>query len=349
MKRLATVASLVATLTASLAASATRLPATTRLILPPCSDLPFDSRKLSDLLDLELRAIGVEYTTTANGGDMERETAAIVVIGSSACGPAASSIDLELSAGASRPRASRSMPIGDIPPELRPRALAIDIVELIRAEWPNLSPLPSTATPEVSPESLLPPPLPDPAFSVPASPGPDRASDGDSTHRGLGIEPAVTLWSFPSRSTALIGPTASLSLEWSSVRASAGVQAVFGQTTVSTGTIDVRWASAYVGVGLTGHGAFRGIVEPRLYAGHGWATGTPADAARTEGSDASGFVFATTLAGGLRSAISSGLDAIADVEIGYAWHGVSFQADAERAAGLSRLVVGTRIGVSFAP
>jgi hypothetical protein len=237
------------------------------------------------------------------------------------------------------------VPIADVSPELRPRALAISVVELIRVEWPRLGdadaapPAPPPVAPSAQQEIVTPPP--DPFVDRRPSPPPAHTN-----RHAVAVSPALVAWLFPSRSTTLLGPGASASLEIGSFRASTGGQVAFGQNTLSVGTIDVGWASAYLGLGLTGRGSLRGIVEPRLYLGHGWATGTASDPNRTEGTNASGLVIATTLAFGLRSELAEGWDALADVEIGYAGRGLSFLADQESAAGLARLLVGARIGIS---
>jgi hypothetical protein len=324
-----------------------------RVTLPQCSELPFDAAQLNDLVEVELRAAGIEKFDTSQGATSPvNEPTALVVLGVRDCSVNAGEIELRLVEPGSGKSAVRSMPIADISVELRPRAIAIGIIEMINASWKDIAPRP-----------VDPPAVQAPAESAPVAtlravgtttagePARDAGS-GDQARPAEGVRTGVAVnlgaWNFPSRSTTLLGPGAAVGLRSGSFRGSLGGHAAFGETVTSMGSVDVRWMSGYVGAGLQGSGTLSAMLEPRLYLGYAWAQGNPG-APQVEGSTEGRLIVAAMLAGGVRNALSESWDLLADLELGAALRGVSFLSDAEPAAGLSGLILGARVGVELNP
>jgi hypothetical protein len=101
-------------------------------------------------------------------------------------------------------------------------------------------------------------------------------------------------------------------------------------------------------VGLGGGGSLRPLIEPRLYAGYCWASGSPTREG-IDGRTADRFIVAATLAAGVRSALLSQWDLLADVELGHTLRGMTFLSDDDRVAGLSGVLAAARVGVGFRP
>jgi hypothetical protein len=325
-----------------------------RLILPACSSLPFDQKQLVELLKIELQDIGIDgveaVTLAAPLPAEQRPSIAIVV---EACDPAAPDVELALVRDGAI-AAERTMPIADVPTELRSRAIAIGIVELLQSTWPvapvpaSTPPADSGAVPTASSAAAI-APAATPANNFEFDRGPvDEPKALDRS--GSAIEAAVGAWIFPKPETALLGPSAVFALGFDRrLRASVGANAAFGQAEPAAGAIDMGWLSGHLGLGLTGRGRFRAVVEPRLYLGFAWASGNPRDEQRVTGSSAGRFISAVALSGGVRGELSDSWDIAADLELGHVLNGAVFLVDQDRAAGLSGILLGSRLGVTLWP
>jgi hypothetical protein len=347
--------SLVSASAPALAQDAKR-PDSVRLILPSCSELPFDGRDLTDKLDIELKSIGIQRIETP--GPNAAEPLASVTVDVQPCDFTAPQIELSLTDQRSAVATRRTMPIADLATSLRSRAIAIGIVELIHASYsdaPPAAPPPAAATAAtaVSSPAPAPAPVPVPVSVRPVSAAPaDRGSGAEeqaADTSGPRVEGGAGAWFFPKHKSALIGPTAAFALAFDRFQGSLGAHVAFGETEISTGSVDMGWASGFLGFGLSSQGALRALVEPRLYLGYAWASGAPIDEGRVSGSTGGRFVSTAVLAGGLRGPVSGAWELFFDLELGHVLSGVTFLSDQERAAGLSAIVLGTRAGIAMRP
>jgi hypothetical protein len=331
-------------------AQAAERPDSVRLILPSCSELPFDGRDLTDKLDIELKSIGIQRieTTGANAA----EPLASVTVDVQPCDSTAPQIELSLTDQRSAVATRRTMPIADLARSLRSRAIAIGIVELIHTSYSGVpAPAPPPAAATAAPAVSSPAPTPvsvSPVSAAPADRGPGAEEQAADTS-GPRTEGGVGAWFFPKHKSALIGPTAAFALAIDRFQGSLGAHVAFGETEVSTGSVDMGWASGFLGFGLSSQGALRALVEPRLYLGYAWASGAPVDEGRVSGSTGGRFVSTAVLAGGLRGPVFGAWELFADLELGHVLSGVTFLSDQERAAGLSGIVLGTRAGIAMRP
>jgi hypothetical protein len=316
------------------------------LELPTCAELPFDSERLSELLDVELRASGVGRLSAgaATSEPSETPAPAVRVSVSVDCRIEADRLELWLYDASSASDHS-VVTLADVTPELRPRTIAIAIVELLRASQKT-----RFARNTVAPSGESPPTQESPQAALLRGlpPGADRTlpprKPPDATP--IGLEGTAMASTFPSSDTALFGGSGGFALQIGLARASVGTHALFGRATPATGSVNVGWAGGYVGMGVQSRGALPVLIEPRIYAGYAWASGTPSRD-DVEGHDASGFVIAGVVAGGVRGVILRDWEALADVEVGHMARGLVFLSDEDEVAGLSRVVVNARIGLAF--
>lgn len=328
-------------------------PESVRLTLPACDELPFDSRQLVELVQLELQAIDVRGFETSSEGPSPTAgsaSAASVVVAVRECGAVAEDIQLGLFENRSGRHTERTMHIADLPSELRARAIAIRIVELLRGAWPDLAHGPAErpavearayATAPVRPTSSE-TPTAAATRAVRAEPNGETATERSP----LAFEGAVSGEVFPSRNTGVLGPRATAVLDFRDARCSAAVEALFGQAPAGgAGSANVGFVSGRVGFGLHTENA---ILEPRMAFGHAWASGTSSNAS-VLGSTGGGFVAIAALAGGLRAPLPGKFAIAVDVEAGHTLAGVSFLADGERVAGISGVMLSASVGIAFRP
>jgi hypothetical protein len=327
-------------------------PQTVWLTFPECPELPFDAAKLVELLRLELEAIGVHRFEVA-ASDAVRTTqddgaTAWIALKIPSCSSAAEEISLALSNHGTGRETERVMHVADLPGDLRSRAIAIRVVELIRTAWSDLAvpfepatlarPMP-TATP-MAPVSPGARPV---ATPVATSARSTRGFADTAVRQSTWLEGGLAVLAFPSRATGLVGPATTLAYDYDRLRLSVGGRALFGQALASGGSADLGWASGYIGVGArTTHV----VLEPRLFLGYAWATGS-ASGVSVHATTAGGFVLAAALSGGIRSRILRDVDVAIDVEAGHTLVGVTYAADGNAMAGVSGVMLGATIGAAF--
>ena len=261
VKKAAMLSGLAIALDSTLAlAQAPARPHKLELTLPQCAALPFDGVQLNELVEVELRAVGIEkLDPTRAAGASEFGATALVAVGVHDCKADAGEIELRLVEPSSGAAAKRTMPIADIATELRPRAIAIGIVEMVNASWGEIAPRkaqpPAIGAPASSAQAKALEPVhePPPADTGTGSLADARPAEGVRA----GISAALGAWSFPSRDTAVLGPRAAFSLDSGLFHGSLGGHAAFGEVVTASGSVDVRWVSGYIGAGLRSSGAFR--------------------------------------------------------------------------------------------
>jgi hypothetical protein len=322
------------------------------IVLPACDTPPFDVKSFISLVDVELRAVGVvpRLDSTVPPADAGN---ARVTVELERCDVASTSVELAVTNPQRGEVLRRRIDLSDVPPDLRARTMAIAVVESLRNAAAPAGESTAASLP-VQPPSPPPAgaPAPFPAWGpvVPPQMGdrehsPDHGSDHVNGH----FEASAGVLAFPSAHTALIGPAVAYALDVGALRASIGGLVTFGRTDAVNGNADVRWTSAFATVGATSEtGSLRPLVESRFYAGYGWATGAPTKTGM-DAATAGAFVGVLSLAAGVRGNLAGRWGMLADVEAGYAFRGVTFASDQERVAGLSQIVIGARVGVTFAP
>jgi hypothetical protein len=177
----------------------------------------------------------------------------------------------------------REVSLSDVPPGVRPRALALAVAELIR---PLGQPAPPDPAPDVWPPPEAPPPVLPPPAEAPAPSG-----------FAIGIEGEAR--ALPTRDTTMWGGRLRVTVPWRSLHADFDLGADFASTHPALG--DVLMRSSTVGLGLGPRLANRSAVLDlgvRAELGWAWIVGeTPQSGVRTQnGSQA-------IISAGLRAAI----------------------------------------------
>jgi hypothetical protein len=262
------------------------------------------------------------------------------------------------------------MHIADLPTGLRSRAIAIRIVELLRAKWPELAEAPvasapaGTASTAPSEQGAAPghqsatpiePRAAEPvanthsasaAIAPAQQPQAETVASQHDLRWATQVEAELGVAAFPSRSTGLVGPAGTIALIHDRLRISAGALGYFGNATAPGGSADIGWVSGFLSAGVAGRFV---VLEPRLLLGYAWASGTTSDVQKVLVHSNGGFAGLVALTGGVRGAIARGIDVAVDVSAGYAFEGVSFTADDTRFAGVSGAMIGAAIGLSLRP
>jgi len=336
----------------------TALPASTAsavdVYMPACTGGPFDEARLLSLLRVELGAIGVSDVRTKGQGrpspPLPADSIAAVELSVSAC-ETASDVTIQVVDRATSKIVERTMAIGDVDFDERPRALAIAIAELLQASWAELelggSPSPAL---EVPPEiraavvqRLTPPPLPAPVVAPAGAP---RKSGATPKASHLFLDAAALARAFPSRDTALLGGAVSVSLpverSWA---AHAAVDAGYGDSHVASGTVGITAVTASAGIAAVAGHATTLEVGPVIHAGYVWAHGS-AGSATTLGRDYSHIVALAGVSATLRVP-ARGFSALAGFDVGGVLEQASFLADTTRVAGFGGVSLGLRLGAAF--
>jgi hypothetical protein len=324
--------------------------------LPACAKAPVDTRRLVELLRIELGAIGVGDVRTGGAvpatGTRDGAVLAGVIVSWSTCDTLAPEVTIEVVDRVTSKTVTRRMTIVDVPFEERHRALAIAVAELLQASWAELELVPKKPPAvEVPPElrasiveRLTPAPLPAaperakalvPLAAVATPP----KADGPS------VEGMAAVRAFPSRNTALFGGAVSLSvpvtkLWWVHVGADAGG----GDTQVAAGSITTVLAAGSVGISAVTGAATKLVLGPRFSAGYAWGTGSPGPSAAA--GSYSHFVALAALSATLRVP-AAGWTALLAIDVGYTLAQASFLVDDTRAAGIGGAAFGAGLGGAF--
>ncbi len=346
------------------AQSAPAKPAIVRVQLPKCELLPFDAKQLLEHLRIELHALGIQGPDTdpppAKPAPDGASRSAIIVIGVERC-TVSSDVAIRLVDPRTSGTADRTLHLDDVSAALRPRTIAIAIVELVRSRWLGVATNqtePLTQNEESNGDQVaIPTPSPFPPTTPVSEGAPSQpTSTAQSTEQSpflspvrTGVEVAAAGWIFPNRNTVLLGPTATVFLDSGQLRAVAGGHAAFGQASVDAGTVTMRWFSGYVGLGVHTRTAPRIGLEPRLYLGRGWARGQPTEPAAFRGSTTRRFVAAVATTGTARAHMIGPLELLLNIELGHAFHGTTFSVDDVPASGIEQIFVGAYVGLAIRP
>jgi hypothetical protein len=339
---------------------------TVRVEAPACTRVPFDRARLFELLRVELRPLGV---TEVAGEDAQAKTepapvldaadAAVVLVSPFACNETEELV-ITIADRATLKTVTRRLRVSDVDLAGRPRVLAIAIAELLGASWVEYALGGGSVAPASVPEdaqrvlaSKLVPAVSAQSAPVvshaPVEPRP-RVERGDSQRpRFWTVDGAAMVRLFPARSTAIAGGALGASRTVAAgVRLHASVEAAFGDAHVRMGRVAVNAVTGSLGVGFFTAGPLELEVEPHVALGAGWATGHADDTETVTSHTYTDFLGIGAISGTLRAAAER-LSPFATLELGYTFHGVSFLADEERAAGLASVVFGARVGCGWAP
>ena len=312
---------LFAIVIAPIAARAADIPVI-RVFPPTCAEAPVSVDDFVDALRVELA--GRQPHCCVVGPGSEAATDALkVTLSIEPCEAATQHVEVQVDVFATQRTISRQVSLADLPPEARPRALALAVAELIRSagEAPQPEALPPAPAPTVAPERLL-----------------------------LSGGVAGEIRSHFSLHTALWGLRAGLMLSGRRWQISLDAGAATSRNEVSLGELRILLASAALFAG------------PRFVLGPVIASVGPAGTfgwARVEGRsgmpdivvrDGSGLVSTLGLRAAAEGPASSGIRLLAYVEGGITVRSLEADVNNQPAAGISGpyfiLALGARLGPS---
>ncbi|HEX4341521.1 MAG TPA: hypothetical protein VH062_36680 [Polyangiaceae bacterium] len=325
------------------------------LYTPACTAAPFDAPRFVALLRIELGEIGISDVrprgTGAITAPLASDLAAAVAVSADGC-ESATSVTIQVVDRVTSKIVQRTMSIGDVAFDERPRALSIAVAELLQASWAELelgaAPAPGVDVPPEIRASIVQRLAPAPIVQGPAthpSLAPRPAPVTPVRPHAL-LEAAALVRAFPSRDTALLG--GALSLSFPAGRPWAlhlGADAGYGDSRVASGAVGITAVGASAGIALIAGDTTSLEIGPRLYVGYVWASGSPS------GSNTLGSAFSSAVALALLSTTlrvpSHGFTALLGIDAGAAFAQASFIADYSRVAGIGGVTLAARLGAAF--
>lgn len=316
------------------------VPARVILRVPACEGdaLPWGPDFVS-LFRVELTGEGVDELITAEpDAPAPGEHVARIELSSPDCG-ADQHVTVSIDDVLTHKRVSRTIDLAEVDAALRPRALSLFVIELLRAAWAELV-LPGAPPPSV--------PVPSTILAAVRAREPSVGGAPAALPLATGEASALVL-AFPGAATALLGGELGLLIVPSDLplvlRAEAFVAA--GEAVDRLGRVSIGAAGGGLGVGL---GARFGDVVldvgPLLRAAVGWAAGTPTVAgARASAGEA--LVMTLALQATLRVRLVEGLSALVGLELGAPVVGLEASVDGAVVAGMSGALLGARVGLSL--
>jgi hypothetical protein len=303
----------------------------------PCALPPVDVQAFLGLLDIELGDDGAVMAT------MEDETLPYVDVDLGACEPGAREIKVAAGNPATKKTVRRTVAIADTPAPARPRLLALAVVELLRASWPELA--------RNDPPKVEPPPAPAVAPAEKREPAPEAP-------RAEAPPSRVGLWlAFDGRWSVGIGqPTtaidgarvgASIALPPRSLRLIADVGAGYGHGSDPLGNIDLVVASGALGLAGdlsigSAHLELGVVIEP----GAAWAAGRASNP-KDHGAKVVDFVLTTSALATLRAPVKDRVSLLVTAAAGPVLRGAQLLANGHSTGGVAGGLVGLRAGVGF--
>lgn len=317
------------------------VPARVVLRLPACDGaaLPWNA-DFVELLRVELALDGVDDLVALTVDDAAPgEHVARIEILAPDCG-ADQRLEVRIDDVLTHKRVTRTLEVADIEAELRPRALALFVVELLRASWAELV-LPAGPRPTVPvPRAIL--------AAVRARESEGTAVVSPPPPAAVGEASALVL-AFPSASTALFGGSLGLVLALGDaplvLRVDAAAAA--GETLDRLGRVELGVAGGGLGLALAGRfGPLALDAGPRLGIAVGWARGT---ASRSGASASAGETGVVTLglAVALRLRLLEGLGARLAIEAGAPVLGLEATVDGVAVAGLHGAMIAVQAGLTL--
>lgn len=190
----------------TLANAQSPLPKSVQLHVTPCKKLPFDRASLQDMLQVELIASGIDsLEVVGQAPPIWRERSGskmAVIVGVRHCDRQSNDVTLLAIDARTNRSSGRSMVLSDVEPQLRGRAIAIAIVELLRTNTTQ----PVIAIPEarpIAPKVAAAPAEPNVTEGAAPSPpaAPPRPSEASPTN-----EPATAASPNPLRQPHIAAP-----------------------------------------------------------------------------------------------------------------------------------------------
>ncbi len=290
--------------------------------------------------------------TGAIAAPLASDLAAAVAVSAEGC-ERAESVTIQVVDRVTSKIVQRTMSIGDVAFDERPRALSIAVAELLQASWAELelgvAPAPGVdVPPEIRAsivQRLAPAPVVQPVAMSPSELAPRPAPVAPARPHAL-LEAAALVRAFPSRDTALLGGALSLSFPAGRPWAlHVGADAGYGDSRVANGTVGITAVGGSAGIALVAGDATSLELGPRLYVGYVRASGSPS------GSDTRGFTYSSAVALALLSATlrvpSHGFTALVGLDAGAAFVQAAFLADSARVAGMGGVTLSARLGAAF--
>jgi hypothetical protein len=150
------IVALVAVVIAPVAARAADIPVI-RVFPPECAETPVSVDDFVDALRVELAGRQPHCCVVGPGGEAAATDALKVSLSIEPCEAATQQVAVQVDVTATQRTITREVALADLPPEARPRALALAVAELIRSasEAPPPEPLPPAPVPVVAPERQL--------------------------------------------------------------------------------------------------------------------------------------------------------------------------------------------------
>lgn len=344
-----------------------RAPSHVLVVTPECPLETIDVVESLRLLRIELvgdAVAQVDLVTAAAPPADEPGRIAIVHLRVAPCAPDATAIEVIIDDAVTRKRVRRSLDAGGVPRDVRPRALALGIAELLRASWAELArvdplepavPLseetrawliaqarvlfPAAATEQpvalalASPE----PPAQAPPPATPVPPAPRVYTDL-----------AATLRTFPADGSALLGARLGVSFPLFPVPLRVGIDAAYarGRVRVELGDIAIGLASGALTLDLSSDpdGPFVIELGPRVEVGYGWASGTPVDPGDV-GTDGGGVVAILSGHARFTGRVTGAWHALADLELGHTLAGLDATVDGRSTTGIAGPALAAHVGV----
>jgi hypothetical protein len=349
---------------ATRAQAAPAAPSSVQVALPACSPGPFDAQAFLSLLQIELRADGVERVLSggeaAGGGSL-----AVITLRTGPCSELAREIEIVIDDRATQKSVRRVIDITDVPAAARPRALSLAVAELLRASWvelavraappppsppppPLLAALPSWLSREALPAVRVAPPPGPPAPGAPSgapSGAPAPGPPGDVAR--FSWTAAAEARMFFRVETGLVGGRVGSSFQaapWLVAGVDAGV--LSGSRADPLGEITLRVVTGAASISaVSAAGPLSLRVGPRLEVGRAFASGSSSDESLASGASAGGWVAMASLSAGARAGLGAGISALVDVDVGATLRGFDALADGRRALGVGGGLAGLRVGV----
>ncbi len=276
-------------------------PRTVHLVSPSCGELPFAEERFRELLVLELQVDGVVLV------DDPALAEALLSYEPDPCGPGATHFALRLMRG--RTLHLNDADVGEVPLATVPRALALEMAEMLRGD--------TEAAPPIEEAPPAPPaPEPPPPLEAPIEPAPHRGP-----HTRLGA--AATVRNVPETGAVLAGALVFADLPIADelplvVRIDAGARlgpsahdvalgAVTGGVTISI------WARALDALAVR--------FGPRLWVGYGFALDPERSGATPQSEPLLAGVSVVT---GGELALSDALSLLLELEVGTHLHGLEY-------------------------
>jgi len=149
------IVALVAVVIAPVAARAADLPVI-RVFPPECAEAPVSVDDFVDALRVELAGRQPHCCVVGPGGEPATDALKVTLV-IEPCEAATQHVDVQVDVTATQRMITRQVSLADLPPEARPRALALAVAELIRSagEPPQPEALPPTPVPPPAPERHL--------------------------------------------------------------------------------------------------------------------------------------------------------------------------------------------------